>query len=189
MVDLSPQRINSLAELSRGATACPAAAMHVLPDAAKLSFRGRESVLAAAGVAFGVALPRTACRFHAGGNRTACWLGPDEWLLTAAGEAPQMLFAEMTRQLSGHACSLVDVSHRSDALAIKGDMSEYILNHGCPLDLSLRAFPVGMCTRTLLGKAQVVLLRRGVDEFHLDVFRSFAPYVWQFLAEARHELI
>jgi sarcosine oxidase subunit gamma len=189
MADLSPQRSNSLAGPSSGTAACPAAAMCVLPDAAKLSFRGSDSSIAAAGVAFGVALPRTACRFHASGDRTACWLGPDEWLLTAVGEPPETVFAAMAHALSGHACSLVDVSHRSDALAVKGPMSEYVLNHGCPLDLSLRAFPVGMCTRTLLGKAQIVLSRRSAEEFHLDVFRSFAPYVWQLLDEARRELI
>src|SRR6202022_257949 len=56
--------------------AVAAAALVVLPDAAKLVFRGRPSSIEAAGKAFGVALPQQACRSAAQGNRTAYWLGP-----------------------------------------------------------------------------------------------------------------
>ncbi len=144
--------------------------------------------MGAAGAAFGVDLPQEACRFITRNNRTAYWLGPDEWLLCATAEAAAGLFSTLQDALGTHACSLVDVSHRSDAFAISGSHSAYILNHGCPLDLSLVAFPVGMCTRTLVGKATVLLSRPMADTFHIDVWRSFAPYVWQLLDEARSEL-
>jgi sarcosine oxidase subunit gamma len=116
------------------------------------------------------------------------WLGPDEWLLQAVGESASELFAGLAGGLVGHSSSLVDVSQRSDAFALSGEKSEYVLNHGCPLDLSPTAFPVGMCTRTIIGKAPVVLSRPDADTFHIDVWRSFAPYVWQLLDEARGEL-
>jgi sarcosine oxidase subunit gamma len=61
------------------------------------------------------------------------------------------------------------------------------LNHGCPLDLAESAFPVGMCTRTILGKAPILLSRPEPDVFHVDVWRSFAPYAWSLLDEARQE--
>lgn len=160
----------------------------VLSDTAKMSFRGRASAVALAGAAFGVALPQLACRFATRDNRSALWLGPDEWLLQATGEVPAELFADLAGSLTGQAYSLVDVSHRSDAFSVSGPKSEYVLNHGCPLDLSLQSFPVGMCTRTIIGKATVLLSRPESEIFHIDVWRSFAPYVWRMLDEAGSEL-
>ena len=163
------------------------ATLSVLPNAAKLVFRGRPSSIEAAGKAFGIALPREACRFAAMGNRTAYWLGPDEWLLQAAGDEPAALFASLHTTLADHSCSLVDASHRSEAFALSGPEAGYVLNHGCPLDLSHRTFLVGMCTRTIFGKATIMLSRPAPEVFHIDVWRSFAPYVWQLLDEARGE--
>jgi sarcosine oxidase subunit gamma len=80
--------------------------------------------------------------------------------------------------------SLVDVSHRQIGLVIEGERAALILAAGCPLDLDIRAFPVGMCTRTLLGKAEIVLWRTAETSFHLEVARSFAPYMARFLEQA-----
>jgi sarcosine oxidase subunit gamma len=181
-------RIHSLARISRDSPRIEAAALAVLSDRAKLVFRGRTSSWSVAGEAFGVDLPRTINRFHSKGGRTVYCLGPDEWLLEAADEDPAGVYAALSLSLQSHACSLVDVSHRSDGLQISGPMSGYVLNHGCPLDLSEQAFPVGMCTRTVLGKAQIMLWRPERDSFRIDVWRSFAPYVWALLDEARQEL-
>jgi len=187
MPDLAT-RENSLDRLASAARAIPAATLAVLPDAAKLVFRGRPASIDVAGKAFGIALPREACRFTAKGNRTAFWLGPDEWLLQAVSEDSTALFARLDVALAGQSCSLVNVSHRSDAFALSGPEAAYILNHGCPLDLSLATFPIEMCTRTIFGKATIMLSRPAPDVFHIDVWRSFAPYVWQLLDEARREL-
>jgi sarcosine oxidase subunit gamma len=64
-----------------------------------------------------------------------------------------------------------------------------LLNAGCPLDLDLAAFPVGMCTRTVLAKAEIVLWRTSAEVFHVEVWRSFASYVTEYLAEAARELV
>ena len=53
--------------------------------------------------------------------------------------------------------ALVDVSHRQVAVEINGAHAGHILNGGCPLDLDLKEFPVGMCTRTLFAKADGVV--------------------------------
>ena len=92
----------------------------------------------------------------------------------------------MSQELAAYSCSLVDVSHRSDALEIRGSKSEYVLNHGCPLDLSEQQFPVGMCTRTVLGKSPILLSRTERElPFCIDVWRSFSTYAWFLLDEAR----
>jgi len=160
----------------------------ILPDAAKFVFRGRPPSFAAAAESFGVELPQSANRFNSKAGRRAYWLGPDEWLLEAVDEDPADLFSAMSRELAAYSCSLVDVSHRSDALEIRGPKSEYVLNHGCPLVLSEQQFPVGMCTRTLLGKSPILLSRTGRNTFCIDVWRSFSTYVWLLLDEARQEL-
>jgi sarcosine oxidase subunit gamma len=161
------------------------AALSILPDAVKLVFRGKGAAVEAAGAYFGVKPSQEACRFASTGGRSVYWLGPDEWLFQAVNENALDVFGGMSAALQGHSCSLVDVSHRSDAIAVSGLGASFVLNHGCPLDLSRHAFPVGMCTRTVLGKAAILLSRPEEDVFHVDVWRSFAPYVWQFLDEAR----
>jgi sarcosine oxidase subunit gamma len=116
----------------------------------------------------------------------ALWLGPDEQLLLAP-EASD-LAGPLEAALSTLPHSLVDVSHRQTALEVSGPHATALLNVGCPLDLDPAAFPVGMCTRTVLAKAEIVLWRTGEDVFHVEVWRSFAAYVSAFLAEAAREI-
>ena len=85
--------------------------------------------------------------------------------------------------------SLVDVSHRQSALAVSGPQAATLLAAGCPLDLDESAFPVGMCTRTVLAKAEVMLWRTEPQVFRLEVWRSFVAYVSQFLGEAARGII
>jgi sarcosine oxidase, subunit gamma len=61
------------------------------------------------------------------------------------------------------------------------------LSGACPLDLSLAQFPIGMCTRTVFAKADVLLWRTGADAFHLEVWRSFTAYVTGLLREIASE--
>jgi sarcosine oxidase, subunit gamma len=187
MPDLSLRRANSLSLLSQGAHRVAEGSLSILPDAAKLIFRGRPLALQAVGNAFGVVLPTEACRFVSVNQRTAYWLGPDEWMLQAVDENPAMLAGSLEKAAENHPHAIVDVSHRSDAFALSGSRSEYLLNHGCPLDLSIDAFPVGMCTRTIFAKAAILLSRPALQTFHIDVWRSFAPYVWQLLDESCRE--
>ena len=95
----------------------------------------------------------------------------------------------LEKALAGKPSSLVDVSHRSLAFTVTGPQAAAILNSGCPLDLSSEAFPVGMCTRTVLAKTEIILLRTAEDRFLVDVWRSFAPYAWSWLEEARREFV
>jgi len=136
----------------------------------------------------GVALPIEACRSADAAGLSALWLGPDEWLLLAPNASDDWV-ASLQSRLGDALCSLVDVSHRQVALeVIDGAVgAETLLASGCALDLSLRAFPVGMCTRTMYDKAEIVLWRRAPDRFHLEVWRSFARYVEGLLRIAEAE--
>jgi sarcosine oxidase subunit gamma len=137
-----------------------------------------------AGSAFGLPLPEDACRATAAAGRAALWLGPDERLLLAPAGEQASLGAELESALDGTAHSLVDVSDRQVAIALRGARARDLLASGCPLDLNAEAFPVGMCTRTVLAKAEVVLWRRSAEEYHLETGRSFLGYVLGWLREA-----
>ena len=159
----------------------------LLSGLGRLSLRGTPEVLAAAGAAFGLQLPEQACRAAEGDARAALWLGPDEQLLLVQQEVWPGVLAALISGLQGMPHSLVDISQRQIALHIGGAGVTELLSAGCPLDLHLRAFPVGMCTRTLLAKAPIVLWRTAAEEFHLEVWRSLAPYVQQLLREVARE--
>ena len=162
--------------------------LRVLPSECRWVLRGDGAVRAAAEAALGVPLPDAPCRAGVAGERAALWLGPDEWLLLApAGEAG--LADRLGRALVAEPHSLVDVSHRQLALRVHGPHAATVLAAGCPLDLDARHFPLGMCTRTVLGKAEVVLWRTDAQAFRIEVWRSFAPYVAEFLVEASRGII
>ena len=158
--------------------------LRVLEMAARFILQGGPAARKAAGEAFGVSLPDTACRANAADGRAALWLGPDEHLLLGPATDAQGIFIDLEAALSGIAHSLVDVSQRQIAVQLNGTDASALLNSGCPLDLDPEAFPAGMCTRTLLAKAEVVLWRRGIEEYHLEVGRSFSDYVLRWLREA-----
>jgi sarcosine oxidase subunit gamma len=148
----------------------------------RLSARGGPAAAARFGRAFGVDLSIDPLRANQAGERVALWLAPDEWLLLAPEDGG--LARTLEAALAGEPGCIVDVSHRQIGVDLTGPGVADVLNAGCPLDLGLAAFPVGMCTRTVLAKAEVVLWRRAEDRFHLECWRSFAPYVSDFLRQA-----
>ncbi len=155
-----------------------------LPPAARYILRGGPQVRTAAAAASGVGIPVEACRAVTRDERAALWLGPDEWLLITSEADAAALAGSLTASLAGLPHSLVDVSHRQTACELRGAQARTLLSAGCPLDLDETAFPVGMCTRTVLAKAEVVLWRPAAEAFRLEVWRSFVAYVSEFLAEA-----
>ena len=144
--------------------------------------RGRPAALEAAQGALGFALARQACRSASKGDVHALWLGHDDVLILSG--ISDGLGERLESAMAGFPHALVEVSDRQIGLVISGAEAEAILSVGCPLDLALEAFPVGMCTRTVLSKAEIGLWRTGPNTFHLEVWRSFEAYVRQFLAAA-----
>ncbi len=150
----------------------------------RIAVRAGASAAASIGAAFGVALPDAACRANLGADRAALWLGPDEWLLLAPDGAAPLLDAQPA--------SIVDVSHRTVGIEITGPRAIDVLSAFCALDLGdvfPDSFPPGACTRTLLGKTEIILWRTAPETFRIEVARSFAPYVQACLAEAAREFL
>ncbi|RFB78791.1 sarcosine oxidase subunit gamma [Methylovirgula sp. 4M-Z18] len=155
-----------------------------VPPLSRFVFRGSAEAAAACGTVFGVYVLHDVCRTATTGNRATLWLGPDEWLLLAPAGEGEEIKQGIASALATIPHSLVDVSHRQTALEISGNRAAQLINAACPLNLDDEAFPVGMCTRTIFAKAEVVLWRKEAKTFHMEVWRSFAPYVSGLLQEA-----
>jgi len=153
----------------------------VAPFATRFILRGGADVVAPVAEALGVAPPTRPLGSASEGARAALWQGPDEWLLIAENDAPD-LGAKLEAALAGVFHTLVDVSHRQVAYEVSGPGAERLLNAAVPLDLDVSAFPVGMATRTWLMKSEVGLWRPEAQKFRLEVSRSFGPYVTALLA-------
>lgn len=122
------------------------------------------------------------------GERMALRLGPDEWLLIAPRSMRETIARDVDDALRGISHSLVDVSDRNVRFEISGPHARDVLAGGCALDFEDNAFPAGTATRTLFGKADVVLTRpSGEQHYELESLRSFAPYVGALLDELARE--
>lgn len=151
------------------------------PAGTRMVIRARTEAQAEAKKLLGFALPTKSKTSVIKGDVHCLWIGPDEFLLIDAdGSALPTKFEK-----AGNAkLAAVDVSHRNTAIIISGANAENALNSGCPQDLSLEAFPVGAASRTILGKAEMILYRTGETEFRVECWRSFSDYVWKYLVDA-----
>jgi heterotetrameric sarcosine oxidase gamma subunit len=162
------ERMHPLATIAAASPDATGVQLTRLPPAQRLIVRGDASCL-------GLAVPDT-CRATVHDERALLWLGPDEFLLLAPeGTEPPRL------------PGTVDVSHRDVGIGVIGPRAPWVINAFCALDLHHSAFPIGMCTRTVFGKAEIILWRTAADTFRIDVARSIAAYVWACLDEALQE--
>jgi sarcosine oxidase, subunit gamma len=162
--------------------------LHMAPPSTRHVLRAAPEALLAAGDALELSLSMPVCRASVHGTRAALWLGPDERLLLGDDAWAAASSDRLAQALAGQPHSLVDVSHRQLGLTLSGPHAAIVLATGCPLDLDPQAFPVGMCTRTVFAKAEIVLWRIADDAFHLEVWRSFAAYVSAVIAEGSREM-
>lgn len=151
----------------------------------RISLRVKDKDAKAVGKALGVALPIKPKTSNmsgdtAGTNRSALWIGPDEWLILDSETAD--ISAALAK--SKAVMSVVDISHRNTAILLEGQNAVDVLRAGCPQNLNDDVFPVGACSRTILGKAEVIIWRTGVDSYHVECWRSFSDYAFKFMSHA-----
>ena len=116
-------------------------------------------------------------------DRRALWMSPDELLLQAPyGEAGRMI-AEVEGALGGRAHLVVDVSDARTVFRLSGDGVRDLLAKGAPIDLHPDVFRAGEIRRTRIGAvaAAIYQLTEAPDVFELFCFRSYAPYLWEWL--------
>ncbi|PDT11948.1 sarcosine oxidase subunit gamma [Rhizobium sp. M1] len=155
----------------------------VAPAASRVALRAPAESLAALSKALGLTVPNAPKTSSRAGARSALWIGPDEWLVIDEDGADLMAVLSGLRAVH----SATDVSHRNVAIIVSGPGAEKTLAAGCPQDLSLSSFPVGAASRTILGKAEIVLLRTDEQTFRVECWRSFSDFVFGLLNEAAHD--
>ena len=160
--------------------------MAEIADETLFNLRGSladEKFTAAALANLGAALPAEPNTTVSASGRTVFWLGPDEWQVRADSSARAKTAAavEKTRAAAEHAAA-ADVSDYYTVVRISGAGARAALSAGCPLDLDPRRFSAGMCARSRFGRAAVLLFQRdGTPVFDIQVRRSFAGYLWEYL--------
>ena len=159
------------------------AKLYPAPQLARFVLRARGENLQKAASAWGVALP-DALRVTSHKDRHLLWQGPDEFLLLALLAEVDDITRSLAAAMADAPYSLVDVSQRNQAFLLAGEGAQQLLATGCMLDLDLETFPVGMTTRTLFAKADVTIWRRDTQTFHIELWRSFVPYVMGLLHQS-----
>jgi sarcosine oxidase subunit gamma len=59
-----------------------------------------------------------------------------------------------------------------------------VLSSGCPLDLAKMG--VGRATRTVFETVEILVWREAEDRWHVEVWRSFATWLWHAFLAAMH---
>jgi sarcosine oxidase subunit gamma len=143
--------------------------IQLAPPAARFSLRGRDAEML--GQESGLSLPGRIGDFTNGVAR----LGPDEWLAILPAGA-------VVGRGAGQPIGIVDVSSRSIGIIVEGPDAADVISAGCPLDLA-RITP-GRATRTLFETVEIILVRTSETRFHIEVWRSFAPWLFGALSAA-----
>ncbi|MGV1755474.1 sarcosine oxidase subunit gamma [Rhizobium sp. A22-96] len=151
--------------------------------ASRIALRAPTDSIGGLSQALGLQVPNRPKTSASANGRHALWLGPDEWLVIDENGVDLVGLAASAGALH----SATDVSHRNTAIIVSGPGAEATISGGCPQDLSLEAFPVGACSRTLLGKVEVVILRLDAETFRVEVWRSFSDYAFGLLSEAAED--
>ena len=146
---------------------------------ARINFRATAKGAKDFGKILGLELPMKPGEIVKKAGLLAVWIGPDEWLIVDDKKPIEEL---MPRRENAN-FSATDISHRNVAFHLSGEGAVNTLNAACPRDLSLSAFPVNSGSRTILGKAEIVLVRTGKTAFRVECWRSFAPYLWELLLD------
>jgi sarcosine oxidase, subunit gamma len=155
-------------------------------DCARFLLRIDPQDLAAASNVWGTDLPPTIGGLVSGFGRMATCIGPDEWCLIAP-LAEQDVIENAFAELYGTTIhSLVDVGHREVGIAVEGPDAALALQASIAFEIA--AMPIGSGCRTIIDRAQIILLREGQDRFRIEVWNSFADHVWHLLAGVCQEI-
>jgi sarcosine oxidase subunit gamma len=137
----------------------------------------------------GLPLPLRPNRVAMRGSLRVLWLGPDEWLVVALGDAGADLPALLARAVARRRAAISDLSSSRAVIEIGGIAARDLLAAGCGLDLHPRAFHAGQCAQTLFARVPVILDQ--LDEephYRLLVRRSYARWLCDWLVDAAEGL-
>ena len=148
----------------------------------QLNVRASGDVVHRVGAALAVALPVQPNTVSSSRQRSALWLGPDEWLIVDDGSPASE--AEVRAAFAPDWGAVVDVSANRVLFEVHGSTARELLAHGCPLDLHPRVFGPGQCAQTLLARTAVILWQTDTaPTYRILVRASFADHITRWLAD------
>jgi len=168
-------------------------ALHIAPHTGRalVLIRVRQDETAAIQAienALGTALPTIPNTRSPVDDGQVIWLGPDEWVVDLAADGAAPRIAALQAAVAGKFAVVLDITAGRTCLAIRGAAAVDLLRKGCPLDLHPQVFGAGACARTILARVGVLLLCVEAGRlYHLVVDRSYADYLWHWLADAAQE--
>jgi sarcosine oxidase subunit gamma len=145
----------------------------------------REFVSAVSAV-LGLELPTKPLTSSANDVTSILWLGPDEWLIMSGGDMVFDIEVALRAKLTGH-FSLVNQSGGQTIIELSGENAIDVLKKSTPLDVHPKHFPVGKAATSVLGKSSALFYHAGEKQWRIVVRRSFADYIWRWLADAGKE--
>jgi sarcosine oxidase, subunit gamma len=149
-----------------------------------ISLRGSASdtqFLDAAKAALGQSLALEPCTFTQNGAAKVIWLSPDEWMISCPRDRHAALLASLNDATRGLHAQAADNSGGYTQILIKGRNAQDVLSHCTVYDVAHLA--EGRAVGTTFGKASCYVHRAG-DGYCLLIRRSFADYIWRYLARA-----
>ena len=148
--------------------------------------RVRPNGAVAAGMA--LQLPQQAMQWQSG-DPAACWLGPDQWLLTSDTRPAEELVGHIDRTLSNLLHAATDMSSHNACFALKGPAARTVLAMGCGIDMHESAFMSGQCVRTQFANVQLLIVAVETNLFDLYLDQSLARYLSNWIASAGEDPI
>lgn len=162
----------------------------ILPELGHINLRGNPmyaGFVAAASNTLGQELPVSANTMTIGSHRVF-WLGADEWLIVTSIVDTLSLVVRLRESFSGHHASVTDVSGGQITLRLAGPSVRHVLAKGCTLDFHQDKFNVGVCARSGLAKANVLIgLVDDQPVYEIVVRRSLAEYLVLWIRHAASE--
>ncbi len=147
--------------------------------------KGRTALTIAARE-LGFALPHAPRTSSSGRGRTALWWSIDQWIVTSPGSRTPLLVKKLETAFGRAHAMVTNVSDTRAIIRVSGDQVREILMKGCCADLLAPDVTPGHVRRTQIAEIPAAL--HFVDDdpltFDVYVFRSYADYIWQWLAVA-----
>lgn len=166
----------------------PVSLREIVRDVVEISKRrGQEDALrAAARTGLGLELPTIgACLGN--GRLTVFGIGPGNWLILSAPDAPGALAARVKAAL-GASASVAETGHGQVTLELSGAQARHVLAKGCRLDLHPLAFQPGQMARTIIAQIPITLWQvDAIPTFALAAPLTFAQSFAHFLLAASAE--
>lgn len=168
-----------------------AAANNLSIDVREISGRGMidlrgstkdKKFMAAAKAVLGLDLPKEPRTSATWGDTKVLWLSIDQWLVLVPAEKAGATVSALRKQLEGIHSLAVDVSDMRAVIRLEGEGVREVLLKGTSLDLLSDEYAPGTCRRMRFAEVAALLDVVEDNVFDVYVFRSYADYVWDFIA-------